>query len=505
MTSTVSPPGSDLTGDASRPRPSDEPALVERGRLRKIIEEEHILLVLLGGFGLIFLLIFPQALIVNDTWLNLVTGREVVHHGLPRHDELTVYGLGATWTDQQWLAQVFMYGAYSLGGFALLSIATCASVVGAFSIAAGAARSLGAGARAFWVMFLPVLVAAPWAWSIRSQMLALPLYTALLWLLAREARTPTRRVWLAFPLLVVWANIHGSVALGALLLALLGVYELVVTRGHSWVRSVTLVVLAPLAVLVTPYGPLATVRYYHLMLVDPPFAGRVTEWRWASPGTDTMFFYALAAIAIVLVWLGRRRLKVFDVLVLALTFAGGVEAIRGIVWFALACMIFLPVAIGHKLESKRTGEPRRGLNIAIATGLAVALLAVAGSLFARDEPWFESYWPPETVEAVRSQLQPGDRVYAPDRFSDWMLFKIPELRSRVAYDVRFEIYSPKFFDRLQDYNYEDGPRWKSFADGYRIVIVDETRRSHTADFRKEPGARVVYRDDEITVVARAGA
>ena len=328
-------------------------------------------------------------------------------NGLPSRDELTVYGLGATWTDQQWLAQVFMYAVYSLGGFALLSIATCVSVVGAFSIAAAAARSLGAGARAFWVMFLPVLVAAPWGWSIRAQMLALPLYTSLLWLLATQARHPSRRVWLAFPLLVVWANVHGSVALGALLVMLLGGYELVRSRGGTWMRSLALVVLAPLAVLATPYGPAATVRYYHLLLVDPPFAGRVTEWEWAAPATNTMFFYVLAAIAVVLVWVGRRRLTVFDVAVLGVTFVGGVTAIRGIVWFALACMIFIPAAIGRRLESKRTGEPRRGLNLAIATGLVVALLAVAGSLFARSESWFESYWPRRGGGGRARRAQPG--------------------------------------------------------------------------------------------------
>src|SRR5262245_36558035 len=201
MTSTVSPVGSDPAKDGATPAGGGDVDRVPKGRVRRIAEEEHILVVLLAGFGLIFLLVFPPALIVNDSWLNLVTGREVLHHGLPSHDTLTVYGSGATWTDQQWLAEVLIYGVYSLGGFALLSIATCASVVGAFSIAAAAARSLGAGARAFWVMFLPVLVAAPWAWSIRAQMLALPLYTALLWLLAREARTPTSRVWLVLPLL----------------------------------------------------------------------------------------------------------------------------------------------------------------------------------------------------------------------------------------------------------------------------------------------------------------
>jgi len=471
-------------------------------RLRRIAEEEFILVVLLAGFGLIFLLIFPPALLVNDSWLNLMAGREVVQNGLPSRDELTVYGLGSTWTDQQWLAQLVIYGIHSLGGHALLSIATGASVVAAFSIAAAGARSLGAGPRAIWVLFLPVLMAAPWAWSIRAQMLALPLYTGLLWLLAAEARRPTNRVWLAFALLVVWANVHGSVALGALLVMMLGGYELVRNRGRSWPRSLALVVLPPLAVLATPYGPIATAKYYDLMLVDPPFAGRVTEWRWAAPALNTLFFYVLVAIAIPLVIWGRRRLALFDVVILGLTAVGAVTAIRGIPWFALACMVFLPVAIGRTLESRNPGPPKRRVNMAIAVGFAVALTAVAGSLFLRSDSWFEDYWPPEPVEAVRTELRPEDRVFAPDRFSDWLLWKIPELRGRVAYDVRFELYDREFFDRLQVYAGETGADWKSFADGYRIVIVDETRRSHTADFLAEPGARAIYRGEEITVVLR---
>ena len=79
---------------------------------------------------------------------------------------------------------------------------------------------------------------------------------------------------------------------------------------------------------------------------------------------------------------------------------------------------------------------------------------------------------------------------------------IPDLRGRIAYDVRFEVYDKEFFRRLADYNWEQGPEWKSFADGYRIIVVDETNRSHTADFLKEPGTRVIYRNDELTIVAR---
>ena len=431
-----------------------------------------------------------------------MAGREVIENGLPSHDALTIYGLGAIWTDQQWLAQVFMYGVYSLGGFALLSIVTCASVVGAFALAAGASRSLGAGARAIWLLFLPVLVSAALGWSIRAQMLTLPLYTGLLWLLAAQARRPTNRVWIALPMLVLWANMHGSAALGALLVVLLGAYELVRSRGGTWKRSLALIVAAPLAILATPYGPVTTARYYHLLLVDPPFAGQVTEWRWPEPASNTYVFYVLLAMAVPLVIWGRRRLTAFDIGVLALTLAGALTAIRGIPWFAFACMVFVPVALGRSLESRKPGEPRRGLNTVVCILLSAAIVASAAALFFRSDAWFEDYWPNEPAQAIRAELQPGDRVFVPDRFSDWLLWKIPELRGRIAYDVRFEIYDRAFFNRLANYNWEQGSDWKSFADGYRIVVVDETNRSHTADFLKEPGTRVIYRGDELTVIAR---
>ena len=128
-------------------------------------------------------------------------------------------------------------------------------------------------------------------------------------------------------------------------------------------------------------------------------------------------------------------------------------------------------------------------------------MLAAGSLFLRSDAWFEDYWRTGSVVAVQEALRPGDRVFIPDRFSDWMLFKIPELRGRIAYDVRFEIYDKTFFARLGEYNWERGD-WKSFANGYRIVVVDETNRSHTADFLKEPGAHVIFRSDEITVIER---
>ena len=46
----------------------------------------------------------------QDGWLVILGGREIVHHGLPSHDNLTIWTHGREWVDQQWLAQLLFYG-----------------------------------------------------------------------------------------------------------------------------------------------------------------------------------------------------------------------------------------------------------------------------------------------------------------------------------------------------------------------------------------------------------
>ena len=473
-------------------------------KLLRVAEEEPVLVILLAGFAVAFLTIFPPHLLVTDSFLTLAAGREIAEHGLPYEDTLTVIGAGTEWVDQQWGAQLVAYGVFELGGHALLAVLTGALVVAAFVIAAAGARRLGAGPRAIVIVFFPVILAAPWAWTIRAQLFALPLFTALVWLLASEARHPSRRAFLAIPMLVVWANLHGSVALGALLTMLLAASEIAQRRGGSVARSLALLVLAPVAVLATPYGPGETARYYEMMLTDPPFADRVTEWQPSHPGTDTLVFYLLALLAAAAVLWGRRRLRPFDVATLVVTFAGAVLAIRGIPWFALACMVLLPVALGTKLEDA-AAPVRRSLNrvLALAAGAVVAVtVAVA---LARDASWYEREWPSAALDAVKSSAGADERVFATDRHADWLLWKLPGLRGRIAYDVRFELYDQAFFDRLASYKLQRGD-WKELATGYRVIVVDELPDETPTDgLLAEPGARSLYSDDRVTVVLRPPA
>src|SRR3990172_5118895 len=161
-------------------------------KLLRLADEEPVLVVLLAGFAAVFLTVFPPHLLVTDSFLTLTAGREVAEHGLPSRDELTVLGAGRTWTDQQWGAQLLAYETYRIDGHTALTLLTAAFVVAAFVLAAVGARRPGAGPRAIVLVFFPVILAAPWAWTIRAQVFVLPLFTALVWLLASEARSPSR-------------------------------------------------------------------------------------------------------------------------------------------------------------------------------------------------------------------------------------------------------------------------------------------------------------------------
>src|SRR5437870_13096412 len=81
-----------------------------RSRVTDVMAENGLLAVLIALFGAVLLVIGPK-LFVPDSWLTLVAGREVAHHGLPHHETLTTLSAGHRWTDQQWLAQFLYYVA----------------------------------------------------------------------------------------------------------------------------------------------------------------------------------------------------------------------------------------------------------------------------------------------------------------------------------------------------------------------------------------------------------
>ena len=77
---------------------------------------------LLLALGLLF---EAAGRITGDTWFDLVSGRDIVQHGLPHSDRLMAFTAGHPWQDQQWLAHLASYGFYAVGGLPLVYLADC--------------------------------------------------------------------------------------------------------------------------------------------------------------------------------------------------------------------------------------------------------------------------------------------------------------------------------------------------------------------------------------------
>ena len=345
--------------------------------------------------------------------------------------------------------------------------------------------------------------------AVRAQVIAYPLFMLVLVLLLADERTRSRRVFVVFPLLVLWANVHGSVVVGAAIVSLRGallVYSLIRARVRvtEHLPRAALFLLAPWAcVLASPYA-VALPGYYHRTLANPSFGRLVFEWTPSTVRNEPIFFAAL----LLAVWLGfghGRSLGAFARLALLLSAVGGLVAIRNVVWFALVAVAVLPRALDAAWPPRQTPRHKR-LNLLLATMALAGLSVTAAATAARGGTWFERGFPSKAGEIVSAvaAADPQANVFANDRYADWLLFEHPELRGRVAYDIRFELFTAHELRGIYDFTVQRGPAWRRIAKGYDILVLDpKQQRSVIRFYARRLHARWLYRDPHVAVMKLA--
>lgn len=402
--------------------------------LRALLEENGLVVAVLAVCAALLAAVLP-AMFVSDSWLALVDGRLVAHHGLPHVDTLARWTLGRRWVDQQWGAQLVLYGAFRAAGLRAVAGLTLGCVVAALAVASYAARRLGASARSAAFAPLVALLAAPTMAQARPQTLTLPLFVVVFALLAADSRRPSRRVLLAVPLLVVWANLHGSVALAA---ALVSLYGLTLLRPRATRLRGAALAGAPLALVASPYG-FALVGYYRTMLLDPPFAHVVSEWRPLAVGVPTSVFICAALVFAALWGRCRSALTPFERWATVALLAAALDAQRNATWFALSLAVVLPRLVDEVRPAVAPARALRRVNAWAAGAAIVVALAVAATHLGRPAAWFDRAGTPAQAAAVAAAAGHHGIVLADDRHADWLLWQRPDLAGRVAYDARFEL------------------------------------------------------------------
>ena len=445
--------------------------------LRRFLEEECFVVLVLAASLALVACVLP-VLLTQDTWVALVDGRYIAQHGLPRVDDMAVMTHGARWVDQQWLAHLALYELVRIGGLRLALGVGLGLLFLALGLAAWFARRAGASARSVALVTLVPLCIAPWLLQLRTQTLALPLFVAVYGLLAADSRRTSARVWLVLPLLVLWANLHGSVVLGA---ALVAGHGLLLCRRQR-LRGLALACAAPVTLVATPYA-FGAAEYYRRTLVGSPLRKYVSEWRPATLGAGTALFF-LAALAIVFA-LGRhgKALSVFERIALPLLLVATLAAMRNGTWFALAVGLSGPLLVDAAWAPPRAlPDAARHINVRLAASCAVVAAAVVAASLARPASSFQAGWPAAGARAVAAAAGPHGLVLADDVHSDWLLWEEPQLEGRLAYDVRFELLAPSQLARLSAYWHEG--RHRGLAAPYRVVAVAPSRRAGLSWARK---------------------
>lgn len=494
---------------ATLPAPAGSALAANIARVRHSLEEEGLVCLVLALLVWRLASGLPEQ-IVSDGWLALVSGREIVQHGLPVHDALTVWGHGRDWIDQQWLAQLVFYALYAIGGLKLLSLLHLVLTCTAAALALVAARRLGASSRATTWIGAPAVFLVGWgSWNVRPQSLVYILFVALLWLLARDSREPSRRVFLFVPLLLLWANLHGSALLAACLVVLHGLaqgFERYRRRATvSPIRVAALLVLPLLCLFASPYG-LDVATYYRTVLLNPDFSRFVVEWDATTLTVSTAPFFILVLAALWLLGRSGRALTTFEKAALVVTAFGGFTALRSVIWFAFTAIVLLPVALEATLRpAPLTGRLRRA-NLAI--GLVAVLVAVASPLAAASQTrdWYARDYPGAAADAVAkaAQAAPSARILANEAFGDWLLLARPELRGRVAYDARFELLSQRRLQEAFAFRTRTGD-WQRVARGFDVFVLEGDVERGTRRALLASGNTCQLHAGDIVVLARGPA
>ena len=450
-----------------------------------------------------------------DSYYDLYAGRYIVQHGIPHWNVVTVVAHGAPWTDQQWLAQVIYYGAWAAGGYPAVALASSLVLTSGFAVLALAMRSRGVPPTRMFGWTCAALIVYLGNIVIRAQSFAYPLFALTLWLVVADSRAPRirARTWLVLPVLVLWANTHGSVLIGAALTGLYAAYRAVAALRHAdrgaALGYLALGAAAAASVCCTPYGTGILGYYRSVNRVAPALSHYVTEWQRPSPlYLVSMGFFALLAATVIAVAVAWRRgtrpdpvlaAIALGLLVLALT------AIRNQAFFAFAGSLLAADTLARS-NAGRAPALSRAFSRGTAAVLAVAAVIGTGLIAAEPGSKFESLVPVRAigVAAALAAHHPGARVLADEWSSPPMLWLYPATFGRVGYDARLEQYSAAQLRAYATFLSARRPGWQRLMRGYDLVVVNRKQHWWLANaLARLPGWQVAYRGRDGLVLRRA--
>src|SRR5208337_4296627 len=179
------------------------------------------------GYPVVYLLLAIAVVDVftyadSDLWGHIRFGQAMLKAGhLIEYDPYSYSAPGHLWRNHEWLSEVIFALVYDSGrvfGLELLKLCCSAVMVLFLAFALAETQALGPFQAAVLMLTAPAISTQM---MLRPQLFTFALMAALIWLLAGDSYRRAGRLWLAVPMMALWANFHGGYIAG---LGTLGMY-----------------------------------------------------------------------------------------------------------------------------------------------------------------------------------------------------------------------------------------------------------------------------------------
>jgi len=465
----------------------------------------------------------------TDLWGHLALGRWMVNnHAFVDGNALREISVGAahmtgatTVVNVPWLAQVLGYVTYMrvgadglILGHALLATLACGVCLAAVRRQGVALGWAVAAAVVVYVISLPVMG------TIRPQLFGALLFPCVLYAVADLAYRARALFWLPI-VFALWANLHGSFAIGLILLGCWMGGVLLETRRElrSWrlaiqdeyVRRLAVaMLLSAMACSLNPAGP--ALLWSVARFSGGSNLGEISEWRplvLESLG-GTLFFLSVLATFVVVRY-SPRRLRAEEIVTLVVFAALTLSAMRMLAWWSFVWPFVIAPHAAACWKGRRHGDVERPAPSARRTWLAVAVVFVAivwsppaHSLLTVHPRGLGVAASPDTplhvAEALEEHIVTGP-IFAPMDWADYLLWRNGgHVRPLVFTHVH--LFPQAIWSDFLELS-RGGAAWLDVIDYYGLeyLVLDRERNRNLHMLAiLNPRCRVLYQDQQAVLV-----
>jgi hypothetical protein len=459
----------------------------------------------------------------SDGWWSVKMGELSVLTGRPAVDALLAHApANPQAANQQWLGQVIIYLLYTGLGEPGTRVVAGLLMCLTFGLLMIAARVKGGSPRTAALGVLVATVLAGSSLTIRAQLLAYPLFALTYVLLCLRRRQPSL-LYLLPPLFALWASLHGSFALGLLLVALHAagdVFDALVARRKiegfvraTFVRWLPVLPAAFAASCLNPLG-LGIYAYLRAVTTHPAIRNLVTEWQPTTIREPLgLALVGSLVLLVVVMRTSRRRMATSEMLLLPVFGYLALDALRSVVWWG---MILAPILAAHlatvslppwlagRFSSPREGGGRAHWNLA----MAILILAQAGS---------STLWLPTLIDPMRTsrgasdrpsaaavdllaRLPVGSHLYLAQPWTGYLAWRLWPTQQPML-DLRIEAHPATVWDDYLAVQLAQ-PNWESILDRYRVdyLVLDPSYQGRLVEAAAASGRWAALHRDQTAVV-----